>query len=381
MMTEELIHSMDAEMESSLASPTSVHSKFERIQTGWGDLSIRTKQAGPAAQSAKLMDSSARRCAPARHASHHWGIVLAGGDGFRLRDVVKTEWGDDRPKQFCPLSGDRTLLDETRLLAERIAPPEQILYSVIQEHERYYRASLADRAAQTIVQPSNKGTAPAILSTLMHIVRRDSNAIVAILPCDHSYPPESSFATGLESAFRIAEQQSSSVVLLGLDPLSPEADCGWIEVGETVNGHQGLAEVKGLKEKLALPMAKKLFEASSLWNTFVMVGHVCTLLELAWATVPSLMQALESREQGLSPRGEIRIPGGVYDQIAPTDFTRQVLSMATERLLALHLGNVEWSDREDHYRELATLFEATGELPAWIRLWPTATNRISAAAA
>jgi len=305
---------------------------------------------------------------------------LAGGDGFRLRNIVKTEWGDDRPKQFCPLSGNRTLLDETRQLAERIAPPEQILYSVTQEHEKYYRPSLADRAAQTIVQPSNKGTAPAILSTRMRIVGRDPSAIVAILPLDRSYSPESAFATALESAFRIAEQRSSSVVLLGLEAMSPEADCGWIEVGETVNGHQGLTEVKGLKEKPSLPMAEKLFEAGSVWNTFVMVGHVCTFLEMAWATVPSLMQALESREQGLSCRGEIRIPDGVYDRISPTDFTRQVLSMATERLLVLHLGNVEWSDREDHYRALTKLFKATGELPVWIRLWPTAITQISAAA-
>jgi mannose-1-phosphate guanylyltransferase len=317
----------------------------------------------------------------ARHDSHHWGIILAGGDGFRLRNIVKTEWGDDRPKQFCPLSGDRTLLDETRQLAERILPPEQILYSVTQEHERFYRASITDRAPQTIVQPSNKGTAPAIISTLMRIVRNDPNAIVAILPCDHSYAPESAFAMALESAFRIAEQRSSSVVLLGLEAISPEADCDWITVGGTVNDHQHLVEVKALEEKPSLPVAKTLVEAGSLWNTFVMVGHVCTFLELAWATVPGLMQALESHEQGSSPHGEIRIPDGVYDRVSPTDFTRQVLSMAAERLVALRLGNVEWSDREDHYRELTTLFEATGELPAWISLWPTARTRVSAAAA
>ena len=215
----------------------------------------------------------------------------------------------------------------------------------------------------------------------MRIVGRDPSAIVAILPLDHSYSPESAFAMALGSAFRIAEQRSSSVVLLGLDATSPEADCCWIKVGETVNGHQGLTEVKGLEEKQSLPTAEKLFEAGSLWNTFVMVGHVCTFLELAWATVPSLMQALALREEPSFRHGEIRIPETVYDRIAPTDFTRQILGTATGRLLSLRLSGVEWSDREDRYRELAALFEATGELPGWVELWPKATIPTLAATA
>ena len=333
------------------------------------------------AQSAQLRDSSVRHCAFARHGSHHWGVVLAGGDGFRLRDHMKAEWGDERPTQFCPFNGGRTLLEEIRQLAERSVPPEQIVYSVTQGHERYYRATLADRVAQTIVQPSNKGTAPAILAALMHIVRRYPSAIVAVLPSDHSYSPESAFVAALESAFRISEQRSSSVVLLGLKPMSPETECGWIEVGEPVNGHPGLTEVNGLSEKPSLAKAKKLFESDSLWNTSVIVGHVCTFLEMAWAAAPSLMEALESREIGPFRHEDILIPNTVYDRIAPTDFTRRILGLATNPLLTLQVNGCEWSDREDLYQVLSARFEATRELPAWVQLWPEATSRVSAAAA
>jgi hypothetical protein len=35
---------------------------------------------------------------------HHWGLViLAGGDGERLRSLTGLVSGDDRPKQFCSL--------------------------------------------------------------------------------------------------------------------------------------------------------------------------------------------------------------------------------------------------------------------------------------
>ena len=42
-----------------------------------------------------------------------WGIVLAGGEGVRLRALVRRVCADDRPKQYVPLFGDRTLLQQT----------------------------------------------------------------------------------------------------------------------------------------------------------------------------------------------------------------------------------------------------------------------------
>ena len=33
--------------------------------------------------------------------SHLWAVLLAGGDGFRLRDLMQRIAGDSRPKQFC----------------------------------------------------------------------------------------------------------------------------------------------------------------------------------------------------------------------------------------------------------------------------------------
>lgn len=45
-----------------------------------------------------------------------WGIVLAGGTGLRLKPLAQRICGDDRPKQYVPVLGDRTLLRAARFL-------------------------------------------------------------------------------------------------------------------------------------------------------------------------------------------------------------------------------------------------------------------------
>jgi len=40
--------------------------------------------------------------------SRRWAVILAGGDGVRLRSMTRGITGDERPKQFCALVSRRT---------------------------------------------------------------------------------------------------------------------------------------------------------------------------------------------------------------------------------------------------------------------------------
>lgn len=302
-----------------------------------------------------------------------WGVVLAGGDGFRLRALTRFICGDDRPKQFCPLLGEGTLLEQTRRRAEQTIPPEQILFAVTRAHQEYYLGDLGDRPIQRIVQPCNKGTAPAILYSLLHIARMEPDGLVAILPSDHSYSPEASFTATLESAFEIAQARPQSVVLLGARPKAPEVEYGWIELGGAAgDSHADIFHVTGFHEKPSLRLAERLLRSGALWNTFVMVGHVRTFLELAREFAPRLVEAFES-EPVLPPLGaEVRIVDQLYDRIAPTDFSRQILSPGANRLVTLPLGGVEWNDLGDPERVLSTLLAIDADLPRWARRWRAA---------
>ena len=303
---------------------------------------------------------------------HRWSVVLAGGDGARLRGLTRFVCGDDRPKQFCPLLGKRTLLQETRERAERSISPDQILYSLTRAHQDYYLCDLDDRPAQRVVQPCNKGTAPAILYTLLHIAQLDRDACVVLLPCDHHYTRENAFTEALESAFAIAEARPGSIVLLGAQPNTPEVEYGWIELGEVAGPGLGVFYVAKFHEKPPLPLAEHLLKSGSLWNTFVMVGHASAFFDLAVATVPHLLRALRLAPLFSASDSERRVIKGLYEQMEPADFSSQVLSHCADRLLTLPLGDVEWNDLGDPDRVIAALLQSGVELPAWATRWQAA---------
>ena len=96
-----------------------------------------------------------------------WGVILAGGDGVRLRSLTRRITGDERPKQFCPILGHETLLNQTRRRTALTVSPDRTLVVVTRAHERFYTPVLAGPLSSSlVVQPENRGTAPAILYAL-----------------------------------------------------------------------------------------------------------------------------------------------------------------------------------------------------------------------
>ena len=68
---------------------------------------------------------------------HHWGVILAGGDGARLKSLTQLVSHDGRPKQFCPLWGGKTLFAQTRIRIASIIDTSRTLYALTRAHERW----------------------------------------------------------------------------------------------------------------------------------------------------------------------------------------------------------------------------------------------------
>ena len=68
-------------------------------------------------------------------ANNEWAVILAGGDGTRLKSLTRYIAGDERPKQFCSVMGGATLLEETQRRAALELAQERTLYVVNRAHD------------------------------------------------------------------------------------------------------------------------------------------------------------------------------------------------------------------------------------------------------
>jgi mannose-1-phosphate guanylyltransferase len=306
--------------------------------------------------------------------TRRWGVLLAGGDGARLAKLTGLICGDDRPKQFCPLLGDETLVEKARQRAKRSISEEQILIPLTRSHQTFYLQEKGILPAQRIVQPANKGTAPPILYSLLSIERKDHEAIVAVLPCDHHYSNEPLFTAALECAFDIAALHSGSLVILGEPPRGPEVEYGWIGPGPSVRGVGGISfRVQRFCEKPSFDVAMDLLRRGWLWNTFVMVGHVRGFLEIV--NVPLANVVDQFRGDHLWTGSEVHIQDSLYERIPYIDFSHEVLVVQTPRLIVLRMARTGWSDLGHPERVMAAL-QADGLEPSWMKRWKALTHSV-----
>ncbi len=290
--------------------------------------------------------------------SRHWAVILAGGDGVRLRSMTRSIAGDDRPKQFCALVGPDTLVTDTRRRTALTVPAHRTLVVVNRAHERFYTPLLADLLLPALVaQPENRGTAPAILYALLVLAARQAPTdTVAFFPSDHFVSDDAVFMGQVEHAFEGTARRPELVTLLGIAPDHPEPGYGWIEPGEPVAGvgPSGLRRVRRFWEKPTPADAERFRAQGWLWNSFVMVGRVSTILALVRLTAPDLFRSFADVAPALGTIGEQPALERLYCGLPSVDFSRQVLTARPDALAVLPVRGVHWDDLGDPERVMAT---------------------------
>ena len=301
--------------------------------------------------------------------THLYTIILAAGEGTRVRNLTRNADGVCVPKQFSVVDGHRTMLHWALSRATRLVPKERVVVVVASEHERWWRQDLAGLPPENIViQPRNRGTAAGLLLPFLEVLQRDPQAQVLVLPSDHHVENEETLQLAILEALTAVHLGRSRVVLLGAFPQEADTEYGWIvplAPREHVSPRLAEAEMirKALEEKGQLlycqpidrirgvatfaekpdkETARTLMDRGAVLNTFILVAAGRSLLHLYTRRLPGLLgEILTWRDKARVPERELE---QLYQSLPNHDFSRDVLSPSCAELSVLPVANCGWSD-------------------------------------
>lgn len=219
-----------------------------------------------------------------------YGLIMAGGSGTRLWPHSRS----GRPKQFLRLSGEQTMLQETARRVLPVIPYERLLVVTGPAYAELVQEQLPELPAENIiVEPSGRGTAPAIGLGALHVRRRDPDGVMAVLSADHSVERPDLFCRQLVVGETMARQ--GYLVTLGITPSGPATGYGYIEGGELIFSaeEERVFRVRRFVEKPDLQRAREYLAAGGFfWNAGMFVWSAESILRELSRFEPLLSQGL-----------------------------------------------------------------------------------------
>lgn len=210
-------------------------------------------------------------------------VIMCGGAGTRLWPASRPS----RPKQFIPLSGNRSLFQETAL---RVAPlvdqGGRLIVVGGVKHRDWIVEQLAelDLQAHVLLEPDARDSAPAMAAAAIWAANIDPDAVIAFVASDHHIPDGEAFRAAVTAAADGA--RAGRLVTLGVQPNAPSAAYGYIKPAG-----KGLSDVSAFVEKPDKQVAAEYIAAGYLWNSGNFIVSAKTLEGELKAYAPAVESA------------------------------------------------------------------------------------------
>ena len=159
-------------------------------------------------------------------------VLLSGGSGTRLWPLSREAY----PKQFLPLVGDDTMLQETWLRVAPLAGAAPIV--VANEEHRFLVAEQlrqvgVDRRPRSCSSRSGRNTAPAIAAAALQATADGDDPLLLVLPSDHVVR-DAGRLPRRRGRRRRRRRRSGALVTFGIVPEAPETGYGYIQAAGAV---------------------------------------------------------------------------------------------------------------------------------------------------
>ncbi len=276
-----------------------------------------------------------------------WSIVLAGGEGARMHAWIQTVFGVLDSTQLDLLRRNRSMFQLTLDRARQIAPDGEIVAITTRDFEQISKIQIEKRRVDLLVQPANRGTTGTIYYALSHIMSRDPRAHVVIFPSDHFVEPEATFVTSIRRAINLSALIPDKLMLIATTPDKEESDYGYVLPRAKIASYGGnqLSSVTSYLEKPRVREISSIQKAGGLWSTSIIVSTAQTFFDAGATCIPGILDAFYHYQQTIGGCQEKVAQACLSQNIASSDFSKDVLRNVPHHLAMYQLNNVHWSDR------------------------------------
>jgi mannose-1-phosphate guanylyltransferase/mannose-6-phosphate isomerase len=268
-------------------------------------------------------------------------VILSGGSGTRL-------WPMSRglhPKQLFPLAGPQSLLKEALI---GVGDPRRYAAPIVVCNEDH-RFLVAEQLREIdvipeaiVVEPIARSTAPAIAVAAMLVRKRDPDALLLVLPADHSVKNPAAFQAAVDSATAGAVRRM--LITFGVSPDRPETGFGYIHCGQPLDGAPDCFVVDRFVEKPDLVRASDYVASGDYcWNSgrflFRADAYLAELARLDAATTKACQSALDGARL---ENGFVHLNGGAFAN-APARSIDCAVMEQTDRAAMVRV-DMAWTD-------------------------------------
>ena len=263
-------------------------------------------------------------------------VLLSGGSGTRLWPLSREAY----PKQFLPLAGEHTMLQDTW---RRVAPLAGAAPIVVANEEHRFLAAEQLRLvgvehADIILEPVGRNTAPAIAAAALQASANGDDPLLLVLPSDHVVRDPEAFRAAVTEA--IPDAEAGALVTFGIVPSAPETGFGYIQAAEG----QGVRQVLRFVEKPDAATARGYLEAGGYyWNSGMFLFRASRYLAELERFRPDILSAVRAAFAGAPRDGDfIRLQREAFAACPADSIDYAVMEKTADaRVLPVDIG---WND-------------------------------------
>lgn len=171
------------------------------------------------------------------------------------------------------------MLGETIERLEGAVPPGRVFILTNREQEAGVREACPGVPPENIIaEPAKRDTAPAVALGVGLVLRRDPQAVMAVLPADHRIQDAAAFRRDL-LAGAAAAAETGALLTIGIKPTWACPGFGYIEQGARINsGEPAIHEVKRFREKPDPATAESFLRQGNFrWNAGMFIWSVAAI--------------------------------------------------------------------------------------------------------